>query len=163
MHQDRFQLREPLFGVTPDPQFYYCNAANREISDALRRGIAQRQGVFVMIGAPGTGKTTLLRKLLESLEPDARTAFLSQTFPEDTTLLHLVAEDFDLPQPVDRAISMPEHLRCFFLDQLQRDKSVARQQRRDFGRILRALYLRQISNDERSAAEVRIEKTRDRF
>ena len=78
-----------------------------------------------MIGAPGTGKTTLLRKLLESLEPDARTAFLSQTFPEDTTLLHLVAEDFDLPQPVDRAISMPEHLRCFFLDQLQRDKSVA--------------------------------------
>ena len=72
MYNAHFKFRESPFGVTPDPQFYYSNAVNREAWATLRYGIAERKGFILIAGEPGTGKTTLLRKALHSLQLQPR-------------------------------------------------------------------------------------------
>jgi type II secretory pathway predicted ATPase ExeA len=59
-----FGFAAPPFSVTSDPQFFYSNAANEKILTALAREIAGNGAFVAVTGEPGTGKTTLLRRLI---------------------------------------------------------------------------------------------------
>src|SRR6516162_1613736 len=65
MYEAFYGFREPPFRVTPDPRFLYRNAATEEAVAALTYGVEQRKGFLSLVGEVGTGKTTLLRHLLE--------------------------------------------------------------------------------------------------
>src|SRR6516162_895753 len=65
MYEAFYGFREPPFRVTPDPRFLYRNAAIEEAVAALTYGVEQRKGFLSLVGEVGTGKTTLLRHLLE--------------------------------------------------------------------------------------------------
>lgn len=62
-----FSLEKSPFSLTPDPQFLFLTPQHREALAALFFGITARKGFMVMTGAAGTGKTTLIKKLLQSL------------------------------------------------------------------------------------------------
>lgn len=74
-----YGLREQPFGVTPDPRFLYMGAAHQEAYSSLLYGIRTGRGFMALIAPPGLGKTTVLFRLLESLQELARTMFLFQT------------------------------------------------------------------------------------
>ena len=59
-----FGFAEPPFSDTSDPQFFYSNAANEKILTALAREIAGKGAFVAVTGEAGTGKTTLLRRLI---------------------------------------------------------------------------------------------------
>ena len=59
-----FGFAEPPFSGTSDPQFFYSNAANEKILTALAREIAGKGAFVAVTGEAGTGKTTLLRRLI---------------------------------------------------------------------------------------------------
>ena len=67
MYRAFFGFREKPFNLTPDPKFLYLNASYREALAALRYGVVDRKGFVSLIGEAGTGKTTLLRRLLSEL------------------------------------------------------------------------------------------------
>jgi len=69
MYVSFYGLREAPFDVTPDPRFLYLNDCYQEALSALDHGITAREGFVSLIGDAGTGKTTLLRRLLDGLEP----------------------------------------------------------------------------------------------
>jgi general secretion pathway protein A len=69
MYVSFYGLREAPFNVTPDPRFLYLNDCYQDALSALDHGIAAREGFVSLIGEAGTGKTTLLRRLLDGLEP----------------------------------------------------------------------------------------------
>lgn len=59
-----FGFAELPFSITSDPQFFYSNAANEKILSTLAREIAEKGALVAVTGEPGTGKTTLLRRLI---------------------------------------------------------------------------------------------------
>ena len=69
-------LPKPPFSLTPDPRFSYTNALYQEAFATLRYGIEARKGFIVITGEAGTGKTTLLRRLMQSFGRHVQTAYI---------------------------------------------------------------------------------------
>jgi type II secretory pathway predicted ATPase ExeA len=67
MYKQFFGLRVSPFNVNPDPRFLFLTQSAREALACLSYGIQTRKGFILLTGEVGTGKTTLLNKLLEWL------------------------------------------------------------------------------------------------
>jgi general secretion pathway protein A len=67
MYKQFFGLRENPFNVNPDPRYLFLTPQTREALDDLTYGIQSRQGLILLTGEVGTGKTTLIYRLLEWL------------------------------------------------------------------------------------------------
>jgi len=62
-----FGLREQPFAATADPAYFHATACHRECLFRLWNSIEERQGIAVVLGDYGSGKTTVLRKLLADM------------------------------------------------------------------------------------------------
>lgn len=67
MYKSFFGLRVAPFNVNPDPSFLYMTQGVREALASLSYGIYNRKGIVLLTGEVGTGKTTIINKLLEWL------------------------------------------------------------------------------------------------
>jgi len=67
MYKNFFGLRVAPFNVNPDPRFLYLTQGVREALASLSYGIYNRKGIVLLTGEVGTGKTTIINKLLEWL------------------------------------------------------------------------------------------------
>jgi general secretion pathway protein A len=75
------------FSVTPDPSFFYPSPVYKEAYANLQYGIEAKKGFIVIAGEVGTGKTTLLRKLMrDNLQGTIETAFVFNTDLDFTEL-----------------------------------------------------------------------------
>jgi len=88
MYTQYYGLSENPFSMTPDPRFLYFTEAHREALAALVYGIKERKGFVALTGEAGTGKTTLLYRLVDNLNEKVHTAFIFHTF---TTYRELLA------------------------------------------------------------------------
>ena len=96
MYTEFFGLSEKPFNITPDPRFFYSNASYRDAEAAIVAGISERQGFVVLTGEVGTGKTTLLRKLIAGLESSVCCAYFYNTSLSFDELLDFACEDLGL-------------------------------------------------------------------
>ncbi len=67
MYLEHFGLETNPFSLTPDPRFLFLTPQHREALAGLLFAVTARKGFLVLIGEAGTGKTTLVRKLLQSI------------------------------------------------------------------------------------------------
>ncbi len=75
MYQEHFGLSQEPFSIAPDPKFLFLSDAHNEALAHLMYGFSH--GGFVLItGEVGTGKTTLLRNLLDRTPPELDVAFI---------------------------------------------------------------------------------------
>jgi general secretion pathway protein A len=74
MYNEWFGLRKDPFRLTPDPSFLFLTDQHREALSGLTFAILQRRGFIVLSGEIGTGKTTLLARILRFL-PASRLQF----------------------------------------------------------------------------------------
>lgn len=125
MYCDFYQLRERPFNVTADPKFLYLNACYREALASLHYGVTQRKGFITLIGEAGTGKTTLLKKLLDELDENTRTVFLFNTNVTFDEILEYVFNEFDLPVHNGKRLYMLQRLNAFLLEELHHGRNVA--------------------------------------
>jgi len=65
MYTAHFGLREPPFAITPDPAYVYLSRHHQEALAHLLYGVGENGGFVQLTGEVGTGKTTLIRTLLE--------------------------------------------------------------------------------------------------
>jgi general secretion pathway protein A len=90
-----FGLRANPFHVSPDPRFYHATAQHESALHEFEYGLQTRQGLLVLTGEAGTGKTTLLNKILESLETrHISTAYVFHPLLDPTELLEFLLRDF---------------------------------------------------------------------
>jgi type II secretory pathway predicted ATPase ExeA len=94
----RFGLRRRPFPAGPDPSCYYPADGCERALDRLQGALADGEGVLVLTGGPGVGKTLLCHCLLERLGDDAPTAFLTNSHVRDRAgLLQAVLFELSLP------------------------------------------------------------------
>jgi general secretion pathway protein A len=91
-----FNLREDPFKLTPDPVYFFPSSSHNEGLLALEYSIDQKEGFNLIIGDPGTGKTTLLRVFLEKLKSSAEIAMILTPRLSPEEFLIAVAEDFSI-------------------------------------------------------------------
>ena len=61
-----YRLGEKPFDLTPDPKFLFLTPSHREALAQLIYGVQERKGFILLTGEVETGKTTLLRTLLDA-------------------------------------------------------------------------------------------------
>jgi general secretion pathway protein A len=98
MYKSFFGLKESPFRVNPDPRYLYLTKEIEEALAGLMYGIKTRKGFVTLIGEVGTGKTTLVNRLLDWLKlQQIRTAFIFNTRVNTTQLFEFVLAEFDIP------------------------------------------------------------------
>jgi general secretion pathway protein A len=98
MYKKFFGLRANPFSVSPDPRYLFLTRHTQEALDCLTYGIQSRKGFILLTGEVGTGKTTLINKLLEMLRvQQVATAFIFNSRLDVPTFLNYMMADFGIP------------------------------------------------------------------
>jgi len=93
-----FGLRENPFKINPDPRFLFVTDEARATSDELAYAIRTRKGLILLTGEVGTGKTMLIRRLLDWLaEQKMPTALIFNSHIKPEHLLDFILNDFGVP------------------------------------------------------------------
>jgi general secretion pathway protein A len=116
MYEAFYGFREPPFRVTPDPRFLYRNAAIEEAVAALTYGVEQRKGFLSLVGEVGTGKTTLLRHLLDSVAPTTRTVLLLYPTVQFEEMLVYILQELGIPTDGAGKLVLLQRLHEFLLE-----------------------------------------------
>jgi type II secretory pathway predicted ATPase ExeA len=96
-----FGLKEKPFSLASDPAFFYNSASHRAAFDALDAGIRRREGLIVLSGEIGTGKTTLCRAVLSQLDRKTFSTFVPDPFVTREDLLKTLLIGFGVASVAD--------------------------------------------------------------
>jgi type II secretory pathway predicted ATPase ExeA len=98
MYKEFYGLRANPFNVNPDPRYLFLTRHTEEALACLTYGIQSRKGFVLLTGEVGTGKTTLINKLLEWLRlQQVATAFIFNSRLNTTQFLDYMMADFGIP------------------------------------------------------------------
>ena len=99
MYKAFFNLTRNPFELTPDPEFLFVTKRHNEALAALYYGVRRHKGFVVLTGEVGTGKTLLLRCLLQLFKQskDVAYAYVFNGLLAPTEFLQYVLSDFGLP------------------------------------------------------------------
>jgi len=89
-----YGLREKPFSLTSDSRFFYQSRSHAPAFDDLLNAIRRRESLNVLTGDIGTGKTTLCRAVLQSLDRKTFSAFVPDPFASREELLKVLLTDF---------------------------------------------------------------------
>ncbi len=98
MYKEFFGLRANPFNVNPDPRYLFLTRHTEEARACLTYGIQSRKGFVLLTGEVGTGKTTLINKLMEWLRlQQVATAFIFNSRMNVPQFLDYMMTDFGIP------------------------------------------------------------------
>src|SRR5580698_4268184 len=98
MYKNFFGLRENPFNANPDPRYLFLTQQTQEALDEMTYGIHARKGLILLTGEVGTGKTTLINRLLDWLrQQKTPTAFIFNSHLETGHLFDFILADFEVP------------------------------------------------------------------
>jgi general secretion pathway protein A len=98
MYKEFYGLRANPFNVNPDPRYLFLTRHTEEALACLTYGIQSRKGFVLLTGEVGTGKTTLINKLLEWLRlQQVATAFVFNSRLNTPQFLDYMMADFGIP------------------------------------------------------------------
>jgi type II secretory pathway predicted ATPase ExeA/cell division septation protein DedD len=93
-YEPYYGLKEKPFSLSVDPRFLYKSRSHGPVFDDLLAGIRRREGLIVLTGDIGMGKTTLCRGVLEVLDRKTFSTFVPDPFVSREDLLKMLLIDF---------------------------------------------------------------------
>jgi general secretion pathway protein A len=99
MYTSFFGLQEKPFAITPDPRYLYLSARHAEALAHLLYGINEAGGFIQLTGEVGTGKTTVIRSLLEQLPGHADVALILNPRVTPAEFLLTICEELHVAVP----------------------------------------------------------------
>jgi general secretion pathway protein A len=104
VYADFFGLNEKPFSITPDPRYLYLSPRHADALAHLLYGISESGGFIQLTGEVGTGKTTLIRSVLEQLPDKAEVALILNPRLSPQELLQSICEELRISLPEDRSV-----------------------------------------------------------
>ncbi|HEX5216463.1 MAG TPA: AAA family ATPase [Vicinamibacterales bacterium] len=91
-----YGLKEQPFAITTDPRFFYLSTSHQRAFTELQSGLRRREGLLLLTGETGTGKTTLCRAVVESLGDRTFAAMVLNPYMAGAEIFRVILRDFGL-------------------------------------------------------------------
>lgn len=125
MYEAYFGLIEKPFSLVPDPQFLYLSRSHATAMSLLEYGLTEQTGFVVISGEVGSGKTTLVRRLLATVGKDLTIGLISNTHSALGDLLKWILLAFDVDAAGKDAAEQYRALSDFVIAQYAAGKRTA--------------------------------------
>lgn len=96
LYEAFYGLREQPFSLTTDPRFLYLSQQHRRAFDELLTGLRRHEGLLLLTGDTGTGKTTLCRAVIDALGHRTFSALILNPYMSDAEVLRTILREFGL-------------------------------------------------------------------
>lgn len=117
MYDQFYNLKAEPFKLSPDHRFCFSHRSYAKAKAYMQYAFQRAEGFVMITGKPGTGKTTLVSDLVESLPADkVNVAMLVCTQLEADDLLRMVADAYGVPSDTDRKSAILQQLTKVFTD-----------------------------------------------
>src|SRR3989344_6106461 len=116
MYLEFFHLKEFPFRLTPDSEFMYMSGAHSRAKAYMDYTVWNREGFVVISGEIGSGKTTLIQKLLSELDENVLVAKIFQTQLDEVEFLQAVLVEFGLNPFNAKKVELIDMLNTFLVD-----------------------------------------------
>ena len=125
MYTRFYGFSEKPFNVTPDPKFLFLTESHQKPLDSVLYGVGERKGFISISGEAGTGKTTILHHLLNTLDVNIKTVFINQTKITPKQLLKEIVHKLGLTQKDQSKMSLIRQLNESLVSALAQDGNLA--------------------------------------
>ncbi|GAB4562901.1 MAG: hypothetical protein Tsb0017_21670 [Geothermobacteraceae bacterium] len=116
MYRQHFGFRDQPFSIAPDPRYLYLSPQHQEALGHLVYGV-QTGGFILLTGEVGTGKTTVCRRLLETLPESVLVAYLVNPGLDERELLESICDEFRIDRtPFASNKELVDAINFFLLD-----------------------------------------------
>jgi len=122
MYESFYGFREKPFSLLPDCGFLYLSGKHRMALTLLEYGLMNQAGFTVISGDIGTGKTTLIRQLLNCIDPAIKVGLISNTHQAFGDLMKWIALAFDLPHGGRNKVELYQDFMDFIIQEYARGR-----------------------------------------
>ena len=120
MYCSFFNLTRKPFDLIPNPEFMFLSKTHRKAITYLDYGIRERAGFVLLTGEVGSGKTTIIRELINKHLERVVLAKVFNTSVNSEQLLSMINDDFGLPVQGKDKLELLRDLNRFLVDQYGR-------------------------------------------
>ena len=124
MYEEYFGLNAKPFRITPDPRYLFMSDRHKEGLAHLLYGVTDSGGFIQLTGEVGTGKTTLIRALLEQLPSKVEIALIKHTQITAKEFLREICNEFNIDNHGESTIDLVNTLNSFLLEQHAKGKKI---------------------------------------
>jgi len=117
MYESYYNFREKPFSLLPDAGFLYLSDKHRMALTLLEYGLMNQAGFTVISGDIGTGKTTLIRQLLNQIDDTLRVGLISNTHQTFGDLMQWIALAYDLPHRGKNKVELYQDFMDFIIQE----------------------------------------------
>jgi general secretion pathway protein A len=122
VYESFYGFREKPFSIIPDPSFLYFSRKHSLALDLLEYGLMNQAGFNVITGEIGTGKTTLIRYVLNRVDRDVSVGLISNTHRAFGDLLRWILFAFKLEHRGKEKVEMYQDFVEFLIEQYAQNK-----------------------------------------
>jgi general secretion pathway protein A len=124
MYNAYFGFREKPFKLVPNPEYLFLSKSHEEALAHLNYAISQGDGFVEITGEVGTGKTTLCRAFLESLDDQTVAAYIFNPKLGPKQLIRSINDEFGIQYNADDTKDLIDKLNRFLIQKKSERKKV---------------------------------------
>ena len=97
MYTSHYGLTAKPFSIVPDPSVLFLSKTHEKAINQLEFGLCEKVGFILLTGETGTGKTTLIRHMLNKMPSEVDSAVIFNTNFSSDQLFRLILNEFEIP------------------------------------------------------------------
>ncbi len=96
MYKQFFGLKVKPFDLVPNPEFLYQSRSHKKALNYLNFGLRERAGFILLTGEVGSGKTTIIKNIINNMDDDVELSMVFNTSVTSKQIVAMINDDFGL-------------------------------------------------------------------
>ncbi|UTT85629.1 AAA family ATPase [Vibrio pelagius] len=117
MYKEYFGFLEMPFSIVPNSRYLFLSQRHQEAMQNLQAGLGDGGGFAMLTGEVGTGKTTVAKAMLASLDDQTQAGLILNPTFSNIELLEAVCDEFEIDYPEQASLKqLSQAIHSFLLD-----------------------------------------------